>query len=216
MVVGQPPPRRSTPGRLPWAVRAPPLRRPCDAPTPPPPPRPVARAPCPQCFQRPEPIIFACEPYIEGRYVKYSNNWGFVSSDDRNTPHAFSHFTHYVSGGKYIVVDVQVRVRGAAGVVVARGRPLGRGAFLAFWGARRALCARGAASARFRTPFHPMAEVTAVTTVFPRHGTTQILTQSKDSDKEPKRTTFPTKNAGLLSKSAVLSCGHSSPGGGWL
>ena len=28
--------------------------------------------------------------------------------------------------------------------------------FLAFWGARRALCARGAASARFRTPFPPM------------------------------------------------------------
>ena len=76
--------------------------------------------------------------------MKYSNNWGFVSSDDRNTPHAFSHFTHYVSGGKYIVVDVQVRVRGAAGVAVARGRPLGRGCFLLFWGARRALCARRA------------------------------------------------------------------------
>lgn len=60
-----------------------------------------------ECFQQAGSPIFACEPYIEGKYVKYSNNWGFVSSHDRNTPHAFSHFTHHISGGKYIVVDVQ-------------------------------------------------------------------------------------------------------------
>jgi DNA gyrase inhibitor GyrI len=60
-----------------------------------------------ECFQRPDSPLFACEPFIAGQYVKYSNNWGFVSAHDRNTPHAFSHFTHHISGGKYIVVDVQ-------------------------------------------------------------------------------------------------------------
>lgn len=60
-----------------------------------------------ECFQRKECPLFGCEPFIEGKYVKYSNNWGFVSSHDRNTPHAFSHFTHHITGGKYIVVDVQ-------------------------------------------------------------------------------------------------------------
>ena len=53
-------------------------------------------------------MTFACEPYVDGKYVKYSNNFGYVSPDDRNTPHSFSHFTHYISGGRYLVVDVQV------------------------------------------------------------------------------------------------------------
>eukprot|EP00668_Euglena_longa_P040625 GGOE01053494.1.p1 GENE.GGOE01053494.1~~GGOE01053494.1.p1 ORF type:complete len:423 (-),score=126.39 GGOE01053494.1:524-1621(-) len=60
-----------------------------------------------ECFQRRDNQVFACEPYIKGQYVKYSNNWGFVSTHDRNTPHAFSHFTYVISDKKYIVVDVQ-------------------------------------------------------------------------------------------------------------
>ena len=48
------------------------------------------------------------------------------------------------------------------------------------FGAHRALRARCATSRLLRTPFPPMAEVTAVTTVFPRHRTTQIPTQSKN------------------------------------
>ena len=37
------------------------------------------------------------------------------------------------------------------------------------------------------------------------HRTTQILTQSNNSDNELKQTIFPTKNARLLSKSAVFA-----------
>ena len=48
------------------------------------------------------------------------------------------------------------------------------------------------------------------------HMTTQILTQSKNSDNELKQTIIPTKNAGLLSRSAVLPSGRSPPVGGWL
>jgi hypothetical protein len=47
------------------------------------------------------------EPFLKGHYKKYSNNFGFVSGDDRNTPHAFSHFTHHASGGKLLVCDIQ-------------------------------------------------------------------------------------------------------------
>lgn len=48
----------------------------------------------------------AIEKYIQGEYVKHSNNYGAVSGD-RNTPQAFSHFSYEKSGGKLIVVDIQ-------------------------------------------------------------------------------------------------------------
>eukprot|EP01012_Entosiphon_sulcatum_P009073 TRINITY_DN15018_c0_g1_i1.p1 TRINITY_DN15018_c0_g1~~TRINITY_DN15018_c0_g1_i1.p1 ORF type:complete len:484 (+),score=103.96 TRINITY_DN15018_c0_g1_i1:411-1862(+) len=60
-----------------------------------------------ECYSRDDRAIMACEPFLEGEYVKYSNNYGYVAPDDRNTPQAFSHFTHWHSNGRFIVVDVQ-------------------------------------------------------------------------------------------------------------
>lgn len=40
--------------------------------------------------------LFHCEHFIEGEYVKYNSNSGYVKEDKdhlRLTPHAFSHFT---------------------------------------------------------------------------------------------------------------------------
>jgi len=47
------------------------------------------------------------EQYIAGEYKKYNNNTGWVSNDDRNTPHAFAHFTYQASKGKLLVCDIQ-------------------------------------------------------------------------------------------------------------
>jgi len=52
-------------------------------------------------------LVMGVEPYISGHYKKHSNNFGFVDSEDRNTPAAFSHFTYQESGGKLMVVDIQ-------------------------------------------------------------------------------------------------------------
>jgi len=52
-------------------------------------------------------VLMGVEPYLKGVYRKYSNNYGFVSEDDRNTPHAFSHFTYQQSGGNILVCDIQ-------------------------------------------------------------------------------------------------------------
>eukprot|EP00906_Rhabdomonas_costata_P037194 RCo052291 len=52
-------------------------------------------------------LFMNVEPFLRGTYKKYSNNFGFVSNDVRNTPHAFSHFTHHVSGGRLLVCDIQ-------------------------------------------------------------------------------------------------------------
>ena len=51
--------------------------------------------------------LFHLEHYIEGDYVKYNSNSGFVDENYRNTPHAFSHFTFEHSGHRLIVVDIQ-------------------------------------------------------------------------------------------------------------
>ncbi|XP_076338080.1 eukaryotic elongation factor 2 kinase-like [Tachypleus tridentatus] len=52
--------------------------------------------------------LFHLEHYIEGKYVKYNSNSGFISSDElRLTPQAFSHFTFERSGHELIVVDIQ-------------------------------------------------------------------------------------------------------------
>jgi hypothetical protein len=52
-------------------------------------------------------LFMNVEPFLKGTYKKYSNNFGFVSPDERNTPHAFSHFTYHASGGKMLVCDIQ-------------------------------------------------------------------------------------------------------------
>uniref|UniRef100_A0A1I7Z4E4 Eukaryotic elongation factor 2 kinase n=1 Tax=Steinernema glaseri TaxID=37863 RepID=A0A1I7Z4E4_9BILA len=51
--------------------------------------------------------LFHLEHFIEGSYVKYNSNSGFVSEVCRQTPQAFSHFTFERSGHQMIVVDIQ-------------------------------------------------------------------------------------------------------------
>jgi len=52
------------------------------------------------------------EPYIEGTYVKYNNNSGFVNKDNphdrcNQAAQAFSHFTFERSKGRFLVSDLQ-------------------------------------------------------------------------------------------------------------
>uniref|UniRef100_A0A674H934 Eukaryotic elongation factor 2 kinase n=1 Tax=Taeniopygia guttata TaxID=59729 RepID=A0A674H934_TAEGU len=57
---------------------------------------------------RPGKPLFHLEHYIEGKYIKYNSNSGFVRDDSiRLTPQAFSHFTFERSGHQLIVVDIQ-------------------------------------------------------------------------------------------------------------
>eukprot|EP00667_Euglena_gracilis_P022696 EG_transcript_25356 len=56
--------------------------------------------------QAPGRPVAACEAFIPGQYTKYNNNSGW-RKDDRNTPQAFSHFTHCASKGTLMVVDIQ-------------------------------------------------------------------------------------------------------------
>ncbi|KAK2714424.1 hypothetical protein QYM36_008848, partial [Artemia franciscana] len=52
--------------------------------------------------------LYHVENFIEGNYVKYNSNSGFVKDDiQRQTPHAFSHFTFERSGHELMVVDIQ-------------------------------------------------------------------------------------------------------------
>jgi len=58
--------------------------------------------------QRPGSPLFHVEHFIEGNYVKYNSNSGFVDNNQcRQTPQAFSHFTFECSGHELIVVDIQ-------------------------------------------------------------------------------------------------------------
>ncbi|XP_006903483.1 PREDICTED: eukaryotic elongation factor 2 kinase-like, partial [Elephantulus edwardii] len=58
--------------------------------------------------ERPDKPLFHLEHYIEGKYIKYNSNSGFVRDDNiRLTPQAFSHFTFERSGHQLIVVDIQ-------------------------------------------------------------------------------------------------------------
>uniref|UniRef100_A0A5S6R291 Alpha-type protein kinase domain-containing protein n=1 Tax=Trichuris muris TaxID=70415 RepID=A0A5S6R291_TRIMR len=57
--------------------------------------------------QRDDKPLFHIERFIEGSYVKYNSNSGFVSSVYRQTPQAFSHFTFERSAHQLIVVDIQ-------------------------------------------------------------------------------------------------------------
>ena len=64
-----------------------------------------------QLCDRPNKPVFHMEHYIDGEYIKYNSNSGFVADQNicRQTPQAFSHFTFERSGHEVIVVDVQVR-----------------------------------------------------------------------------------------------------------
>jgi len=61
-----------------------------------------------ELHERPGQPLYHVEHYIEGDYVKYNSNSGFVDSGHcRQTPQAFSHFTFERSGHELVVVDVQ-------------------------------------------------------------------------------------------------------------
>ena len=51
--------------------------------------------------------LYCVEHLIEGDYIKYNSNSGFVSEMNRLTPHAFSHFTFEKSQHQLIIVDIQ-------------------------------------------------------------------------------------------------------------
>ncbi|XP_062381872.1 eukaryotic elongation factor 2 kinase isoform X3 [Sardina pilchardus] len=58
--------------------------------------------------QRPGKPLYHLEHYIEGKYIKYNSNSGFVRDDNiRLTPQAFSHFSFERSSHQLIVVDIQ-------------------------------------------------------------------------------------------------------------
>lgn len=58
--------------------------------------------------ERPGKPLFHVEHFIDGDYVKYNSNSGFVDNKAcRQTPQAFSHFTFECSGHELIVVDIQ-------------------------------------------------------------------------------------------------------------
>ncbi|XP_041818848.1 eukaryotic elongation factor 2 kinase isoform X2 [Chelmon rostratus] len=61
-----------------------------------------------EMMERPGKPLFHLEHYIEGKYIKYNSNSGFVRDEDiRLTPQAFSHFSFERSGHQLIVVDIQ-------------------------------------------------------------------------------------------------------------
>ena len=59
-----------------------------------------------ELFERPGAPLYHVEHYIDGEYIKYNSNSGFVA-DHRQTPQAFSHFTFERSGHQLMVVDIQ-------------------------------------------------------------------------------------------------------------
>jgi len=62
----------------------------------------------PYVIEFPHSGVFATvEKKLSGSYKKHTNNYGFVSAEDRNTPQAFSHFSWVQSGGKLLVCDIQ-------------------------------------------------------------------------------------------------------------
>eukprot|EP00884_Botryococcus_braunii_P010320 jgi/Botrbrau1/1928/Bobra.0005s0031.1 len=51
--------------------------------------------------------LYCLENLIEGDYIKYNSNSGFVDEVARNTPQAFSHYTFIESKGQKLCVDIQ-------------------------------------------------------------------------------------------------------------
>mmetsp|Transcript_9902 Transcript_9902/g.13784 ORF Transcript_9902/g.13784 Transcript_9902/m.13784 type:complete len:415 (+) Transcript_9902:103-1347(+) len=59
-------------------------------------------------IDRPRAPLCAVEPFIDGTYKKHNNNWGFINNKhERNTPHAFSHFTYEASQHQLLICDIQ-------------------------------------------------------------------------------------------------------------
>lgn len=57
---------------------------------------------------RPDKPFYHLERYIDGKYIKYNSNSGYISCENlRLTPQAFSHFTFERSGHQLMVVDIQ-------------------------------------------------------------------------------------------------------------
>jgi elongation factor 2 kinase len=57
---------------------------------------------------RPGSPLYHLEHYIEGNYIKYNSNAGFVEDLHlRLTPHAFSHFSFEYSNHELIIIDIQ-------------------------------------------------------------------------------------------------------------
>ena len=55
-----------------------------------------------------ESVLYSGEMYVEGKYVKHSDNFGWTNTDiARGTPHAFSHFTFEASNRQIVIVDLQ-------------------------------------------------------------------------------------------------------------
>ena len=63
-----------------------------------------------ELIDRPQAPLFHIEHYIDGEYIKYNSNSGFVDDrhgPERMTPQALSHFTFERSGHQLVVVDIQ-------------------------------------------------------------------------------------------------------------
>lgn len=61
-----------------------------------------------ELVDRPNKQICSAEYYIDGKFEKHNNNFGYINDDtDRNTPQVFSHFSYEDSNGQLIVVDIQ-------------------------------------------------------------------------------------------------------------
>eukprot|EP00906_Rhabdomonas_costata_P037192 RCo052289 len=60
-----------------------------------------------RCLERQNQPLLQVEPHLTGNYIKHTNNYGFISDEDRNTPQAFSHFSYCLSGGDYLICDIQ-------------------------------------------------------------------------------------------------------------
>lgn len=58
-------------------------------------------------INRPGKPLYHLEHFVEGDYIKYNSNSGYVDETLRATPQAFSHFTFERSAHQLIVVDVQ-------------------------------------------------------------------------------------------------------------
>lgn len=61
-----------------------------------------------QLLDHPKRPVCAVERYIDGTYKKHNNNWGFINAQhERNTPHAFSHFSYEASRRRVLICDIQ-------------------------------------------------------------------------------------------------------------
>jgi myosin-heavy-chain kinase len=61
-----------------------------------------------ELVDRQTPVVCGGEPFIEGDYMKFNNNSGYVNNDAaRNTPQAFSHFSLVHSNQELVIIDIQ-------------------------------------------------------------------------------------------------------------